>query len=161
DTKRNSIAFTGPDGARGTLAYDRLVLATGSLGFRPNIPGLAEHAFGVEQMDEAIKLDKHIHALAKRPASKVRDTVGVGGGGFTGIETATEMPERLRAILGRGANIRVVIVERNEVIAPQTGDNPRPVIAKAIRDCGVEIILGVGVTSVDEGGVTLSNGQRI
>src|SRR5215813_9589882 len=140
DTKRNSIAFTGPDGARGALAYDRLVLATGSTGFRPNIPGLAEHAFGVEQMDEAIKLDAHIHALAKRSASKARNTVVVAGGGFTGIETATELPERLRAILGRDANIRVVIVERNEVIAPQTGDNPRPVIAKAIRDCGVEII---------------------
>ena len=51
-----------------TLDYDRLVLATGSTGFRPNIPGLAEHAFGVEQIDEAIKLDEHIHALAKRPA---------------------------------------------------------------------------------------------
>ena len=54
-----------------------------------------------------------------------------------------------------------MIVERNELIAAQTGDNPRPVIAKAIRDAGVETILGVGVTAVDEGGVTLSNGERI
>ena len=54
-----------------------------------------------------------------------------------------------------------MIVERNELIAPQTGDNPRPAIAKAIRDCGVETILGVGVTTVDESGVTLSNGERI
>jgi NADH dehydrogenase len=115
--------------------------------------------FGVDLMEEAIKLDQHIHTLAKRPASKARNTVVVAGGGFTGIETATEMPERLRAILG--VNIRVVIVERNEKIAAQTGDNPRPVIAKAIRDCGVETILGVGVTAVDESGVTLSNGERI
>ena len=161
DSEAGSIIFTGPDGRLGTLAYDRLVLASGSTGFRPNIPGLEQHAFGVEQMDEAIKLDRHIHALAKRPASKARNTVVVAGGGFTGIETATEMPGRLRAILGRDANIRVVIVERNKLIAAQTGDNPRPVIAKAIRDCGVETILGVGVTAVDENGVTLSNGERI
>jgi NADH:ubiquinone reductase (H+-translocating) len=161
DSEAGSITFTGPDGRLGTLAYDRLVLATGSTGFRPNIPGLEQHAFGVEQMDEAIKLDRHIHALAKRPASKARNTVVVAGGGFTGIETATEMPGRMRAILGRDANIRVVIVERNELIAAQTGDNPRPVIAKAIRDCGVETILGVGVTAVDEKGVALSNGERI
>jgi NADH dehydrogenase len=161
DSVSGLVSFTGSDGSLETLAYDRLVLATGSTGFRPNIPGLAEHAFGVEQMDEAIKLDAHIHALAKRPDSKARNTVVVAGGGFTGIETATEMPGRLRTILGRDAGIRVVIVERNELIAAQTGDNPRPVIAKAIRDAGVETILGVGVTAVDEGGVTLSNGERI
>jgi NADH dehydrogenase len=161
DSASGLVSFTEPSGILETLAYDRLVLATGSTGFRPNIPGLVEHAFGVEQMDEAIKLDAHIHALAKRPDSKARNTVVVAGGGFTGIETATEMPGRLRAILGGDADIRVVIVERNELIAAQTGENPRPVIAKAIRDGGVETILGVGVTAVDEGSVTLSNGERI
>ena len=161
NTRSSSIVFTEPDGRLDTLTYDRLVLATGSTGFRPNIPGLAEHAFGVEQIDEAVKLDAHLHALAKRPDSKTRNTVIVAGGGFTGIETATEMPERLRAILGRDADIRVVIVERSQLIAAQTGANPRPVIAEAIRDVGVETILGVGVTAIDEGGVTLSNGERI
>ena len=115
----------------------------------------------VDLMDEAIKLDHHLHALSKRPSSKARNTVVVAGGGFPGIETATEMPLRLRAILGKDADIRVVLVERGGLIAPQTGDNPRPMIAKAIRDAGAETILGVGVTALDEVGVTLSNGQRI
>jgi len=81
------VSFVGSDGKLETLEYDRLVLAAGSRGFRPNVPGLAEHAFGVEQMDEAIKLDAHLHGLAKRPSSKARNTVVVAGGGFTGIET--------------------------------------------------------------------------
>lgn len=161
DSASALVSFVGPEGKLETLDYDRLVLAAGSRGFRPNVPGLAEHAFGVELMEEAIKLDHHLHGLAKLPSSKARNTVVVAGGGFTGIETATEMPGRLRAILGRDADIRVVIVERNNVIAPQTGDNPRPVIAKAIRDAGVEVILSVGVTTVDANGVTLSNGQHI
>ncbi len=161
DSASALVSFVGPEGKLETLDYDRLVLAAGSRGFRPNIPGLAEHAFGVELMEEAIKLDQHLHGLAKLPSSKARNTVVVAGGGFTGIETATEMPGRLRAILGRDADIRVVIVERNNVIAPQTGDNPRPVIAKAIRDAGVEVILSVGVTTVDANGVTLSNGEHI
>ena len=161
DSASALVSFVGPEGKLETLDYDRLVLAAGSRGFRPNVPGLAEHAFGVELMEEAIKLDHHLHGLAKLPSSKARNTVVVAGGGFTGIETATEMPGRLRAILGRDADIRVVIVERNNVIAPQTGDNPRPVIAKAIRDAGVEVILSVGVTTVDANGVTLSNGEHI
>jgi NADH dehydrogenase len=161
DSASGLASFVGPDGKLETLAFDRLVLATGSTGFRPNVPGLTQHAFGVDLMDEAIKLDHHLHALAKQPSSKARNTVVVAGGGFTGIETATEMPDRLRSILGNDADIRVVIVERNDVIAPQTGDNPRPVIAKAIRNTGVETILGVGVASLDQSGVTLSNGERI
>jgi NADH:ubiquinone reductase (H+-translocating) len=161
DSASGLVSFTGPDGSLETLAYDRLILATGSAGFRPNIPGLAEHAFGVDLMDEAIKLDQHLHALAKQPSSKARNTVVVAGGGFTGIETATEMPQRLRAIFGHDADIRVLIVERNALIAPQTGDNPRPVITKAIRDGGVEIMLGVGVIALDATGVNLSNGDRI
>jgi NADH dehydrogenase len=161
DTEARSVAFINGGGQLREMTYDRLILATGSTGFRPKVPGLAEHAFGVEVIDEAIKLDAHLHALAKRPASKARNTVVVAGAGFTGIETATEIPERLRAILGSDAEIRVVLVERGQLIAPQTGDNPRPVIAKAIRDAGVETILGVGVTAIDENSVTLSNGKRI
>jgi NADH dehydrogenase len=161
DSASSLVSFVGPDGKLETLAYDRLVLAAGSTGFRPNVPGLKEHAFGVDLIDEAIKLDQHLHMLAKRPPSKARNTVVVAGGGFTGIETGTEMPERLRAILGEDADIRVVIVERNALIAPQTGDNPRPVIATAIHAAGVETILGVSVTSLDESGVTLSNDERI
>jgi NADH dehydrogenase len=161
NTASGLTTFVGPGGKLETLTYDRLVLATGSTGFRPNVPGLAQHAFGVEQMHEAIKLDRHLHALAKQPASKARNTVVVAGGGFTGIETATEMPRRLRTILGNNADIRVVLVERGELIAPQTGKNPRPVIAKAIGDAGVETILGVGVTALDESGVMLSNGLHI
>ena len=54
-------------------------------------------------LDDAIALDKHLHRLADRPAVNGRDTVVVAGGGFTGIEAATEMPSRLREILGKDA----------------------------------------------------------
>ena len=136
-------------------------MATGSRLFRPNIPGLAEHGFSVDSLDDAIALDRHLHSLADRPASTARDTVVVAGGGFTGIEAATEMPARLRAILGKNAKPRVIIVDRNEAIAPDMGAGPRPVIEDALRKLGVETRLGVGVAALDKSGVTLSNGERI
>ncbi|HWV53244.1 NAD(P)/FAD-dependent oxidoreductase [Pseudorhodoplanes sp.] len=161
NTGSGSVVFTAPGGGSNILPYDRLVLAAGSTGFRPNIQGLAEYGFGVDMIEEAIRLDRHLHALPDRPASKARNTVVVAGGGFTGIETATEMPERLRTILGKDADIRVVIVERGEAIAKQIGDDPRPAIMKALGELGVETMLGIGVTSVDETGAVLSNGDRI
>lgn len=161
DTRSRSIEVASKALRRHTMPYDRLVLATGSRLFRPEIPGLAEHAFSVDQLDDAIKLDRHIHGLAGRAASSARDTVVVAGGGFTGIEVATEMPARLRKILGPDAKIRVVIVERGAAIAPDMGAEPRPVIEKALAECGVETRLNVGVAALDDAGVTLSDGTRI
>ena len=160
DTKAREVGIAASGGKRKKLSYDRLVVATGSRLFRPNIPGLAEHGFSVDSLDDAIALDKHLHGLADRPAANGRDTVVVAGGGFTGIEAATEMPARLRKS-GSGAKPRVIIVERNKAIAPDMGEGPRPTIEDALKQVGVETRLGVGVASLDKSGVTLSDGERI
>ncbi|WP_339035185.1 NAD(P)/FAD-dependent oxidoreductase [Bradyrhizobium symbiodeficiens] len=161
DTKSKLVKIANAKGTKKSLSYDRLVVTTGSRLFRPNIPGLAEHGFSVDSLDDAITLDKHLHGLAKRPATTGRDTVVVAGGGFTGIEAATEMPARLREILGTSAKTRVIIVERSDAIAPDMGAGPRPVIEEALRKVGVETRIGAGVASLDESGVTLSSGEHI
>jgi NADH dehydrogenase len=161
DPASMSVAIVGPNGTQRSLHYDRLVLAAGSQGFKPEIPGLAEFGFSVDQLDDAVELDRHLEGLAKQPCSPARDTVVVAGGGFTGIEVATEMPSRLRAILGPKADIRVIIVDRNDVIAPAMGPNPRPLIQRALREAGVQTTLGVGVSMLNERSVTLSDGQNI
>ncbi|WP_441252385.1 NAD(P)/FAD-dependent oxidoreductase [Tardiphaga sp. 71_E8_N1_1] len=161
DTASRIVQVATANNKRQSLSYDRLVVATGSRLFRPNIPGLAEHGFSVDNLDDAIALDKHLHGLADRPTSNGRDTIVVAGGGFTGIEAATEIPARLRAILGKDARPRVIIVERNSAIAPDMGEGPRPIIEEALRKLGVETRLGAGVASLDASGITLSDGERI
>ncbi|MGM4932079.1 NAD(P)/FAD-dependent oxidoreductase [Tardiphaga sp. 619_E2_N8_5] len=161
DTASRIVQVATANNKRQSLSYDRLVVATGSRLFRPNIPGLAEHGFSVDNLDDAIALDKHLHGLADRPASNGRDTIVVAGGGFTGIEAATEIPARLRTILGKDAKPRVIIVERNSAIAPDMGEGPRPIIEEALRKLGVETRLGAGVASLDASGITLSDGERI
>ncbi|SAK58239.1 FAD-dependent pyridine nucleotide-disulfide oxidoreductase [Caballeronia hypogeia] len=161
DVDRNQAHVIAADGSRSTLNYDRLVLATGSRLFRPQIPGLAEHTFSVDQVDEAAALEAHIAQLASLPETSARNTVVVAGGGFTGIETAAEMPARLRAALGEDAKARVMIVERDREIGPDLGAGPRPVITQALEALGVEWRLGAAVTSVDANGITTSDGERI
>ncbi|MCK1369303.1 FAD-dependent oxidoreductase [Bradyrhizobium sp. 62] len=161
NTEARTVQIRPAKGPRKTLSYDRLVVTTGSRLFRPNIPGLAEHGFSVDSLNDAVALDKHLHGLAERPAVNGRDTVVVAGGGFTGIEAATEIPARLREILGPNARTRVVIVDRNIAIAPDMGASARPVIEEALRKIGVETRLGAGVAALDETGVTLSSGEHI
>src|SRR5262249_19553239 len=134
DATGKSAVVVGPDGERHGISYDRLVLAAGSRGFKPDVPGLAKHGFSVDQMEDAITLDRHLSDLAKRPSTPARNTVVVAGGGFTGIEVATEMPSRLRALFGPEAKVRVVIVDRSQVIAPAMGPSPRPMIENALRE---------------------------
>jgi NADH:ubiquinone reductase (H+-translocating) len=161
NTEARTVEIATAKGATKTLSYDRLVVATGSRLFRPNIPGLAQHGFSVDTLDDAVALDKHLHGLAKRPAVNGRETVVVAGGGFTGIEAATEMPARLRDIFGKDAKPRIIIVERNIAIAPDMGEGARPIIEEALRKVDVETRLGAGVASLDQSGVTLSNGEHI
>lgn len=161
DPDASCVTVLSPDGASTSLPYDRLILAAGSDGFTPPIPGLAEFGFAATQLAEAVALDRHLHALAEKPSSPARNTVVVGGAGFTGLEFATEMPARLRGILGETADIRVIIVDRSEHVAPAMGEMPRPYIEQRLRDLGIETRMNLGIAGLDEHGVTLSDGSRI
>ncbi len=137
------------------------MLASGSTLAHPDVPGLRQHAFNVDQRDDAAALEVHLQALAHEPPSVERNTVVVVGGGFTGIEAAAEMPARLRSVLGPDADVRVIVVERAQHIGPELGASPRPLILEALAHCGVTLRLGASVTAVGADGVTLSSGERI
>lgn len=161
DTDKRIVEAAGNPEDRFTIQYDRLVVATGSQLFRPPVPGLAEFGFSVDSLEDAVALDKHLHKLAKQPETDARNTVVVAGGGFTGIEAATELPARLREIFGPNAKTRVIIVDRSDAIAPDMGADPRPIIEKALQDLGVEMRMKVGVAALTKNGVKLSDGSEI
>ena len=160
DVDQQSIEVSTTDGNKQTLSYDRFILATGSTTFMPPIPGLTEYGFSVSTLEDAEKLDQHLKNLANKPANAARNTVVVAGGGLTGLETVTEMPERLRSILGE-TDVRVVLVDSSTEIGAAMGDQAATVIREALTELGVEGKAGLRVTALDATGVTLSNGERI
>ncbi|WP_347987178.1 FAD-dependent oxidoreductase [Methylomonas sp. AM2-LC] len=161
DAARQELEVVNFDGKHTTLAFDRLVLATGSQLFLPNLPGIKEYSFNVDQLSCAIELDEHLQALSTKPESIARNTVVVAGGGFTGLETAADMPGRLRNILGSDANIQVVVLERESDIGPDLGPVPRPCITEALAECGVEVKTSAAVVAIDAESVLISTGERI
>ncbi|TDQ00815.1 NAD(P)/FAD-dependent oxidoreductase [Labedaea rhizosphaerae] len=154
DTAARTVTTIGRDGTPAQLTYDRLVLASGSQVVRPTLPG-AEHVFDIDTLTGAAALDAHLRRLPDRPAGPGRFTAVVVGAGFTGLEIATELVGRLPA------EGKVVLVERMDAIGPELGAGPRPAIAKALADLGVEVRLATSVDEVAGDEVRLSDGSVV
>nr|WP_260611362.1 FAD-dependent oxidoreductase [Streptomyces sp. WAC04770] len=110
DTARRTLTAVDRTGGAREIAYDGLVLATGSRLVRPEIPG-AGHLHDVDTLAGATALDAHLHALPDFPKDQSEDrpegtsavaparwTAVVVGSGATGLEVATELVHRLRTI---------------------------------------------------------------
>jgi NADH dehydrogenase len=145
-----------------TYGYDRLVLASGSHVVKPAVPGLREFGFDVDTYDGAVRLQHHLRRLADDPPAPGAASVVVVGAGLTGIEAASELPNRLRTLFADGrVTPRVVLVDHNTRVGSDMGRSARPVIEQALSDNGVEIRTAVSVVEVGTDGVSLSSGERL
>src|SRR6266508_2781507 len=93
DAKR--VGMVDPEGNRGGMSYDRLVLAVGSVNKLLPIPGVAEHAHGFRSIGEALYLRDHLvrqielaDATDDPAEREARCTFVVVGAGYTGTEVA-------------------------------------------------------------------------
>jgi NADH:quinone reductase (non-electrogenic) len=139
DTAAKAVTLAAGD----RLAYDRLVVATGSRMRRPPVPG-AETVFSVDTQAEAIAFDRRLREIARDVAEP---TIPVVGAGFTGIELALELRDRLLAHGAGGAaeRLRIVLIDRTEAVGRVLGPGPRPEIEAAMAAAGVELRLGATV----------------
>lgn len=158
-TAHRTVTVVGRDGETAEINWERLILATGSRLVRPGVPG-AELLHNVDTLPAAAALDSHLHRLPDLPPGAGRYTAVVVGAGFTGLEIATELVDRLGA-LATPEPVRVVLVERADTVGPELGSGPRPQIRAALASLGVEQYLGVGLSAVEPEGVVLSDGTRI
>jgi NADH:ubiquinone reductase (H+-translocating) len=163
DLTEQTVAVATASGQR-TLPYDRLVFALGSQLLRPNVPGLAEHSFDVDTYSGAVRLNTHLESLPGLPESLGQFTVVVVGAGLTGIEAATEMPGKLRAVLAQANTtrpFRVILADHQPWVGSDLGESARPVIEEALAALRIETRLGIDIASISPSGVMLTSGEEI
>lgn len=163
DPHRKTVTVETANGAI-SVSYGRLVLAAGSQLRRPDLPGVREHAFSVDTHQDAVTLERHLQALPARPGAPGQYTVVVVGSGLAGVETAAEMVGRLRPIAvrqGPERAMRVMLLERNDTVAPGLGAQARAVVVEALGALGVQMRTGVTVTGVSPAGLSLQGGEWV
>ncbi|MFD3746828.1 NAD(P)/FAD-dependent oxidoreductase [Nocardia sp. NPDC058633] len=130
------------------LAYDELIYALGSTAETTLVPGVAEHAFTLDDPRLAHEFAGKLSALAARGGS-----VAVCGGGLTGIEAATEIAES-------HPGLRVTLISSGEPGA-MMGDKARTHLRKALDRLGIVREIGVRVAEARPDAVELADGTVI
>ncbi|HYH50169.1 MAG TPA: NAD(P)/FAD-dependent oxidoreductase [Acidimicrobiia bacterium] len=152
------------------IAYDTLVLATGSANAYFGNPDLAERTIGMKALDEALRLRNHVLSCLER-AAQCTDPVEqaewltfvIVGGGPTGVEYAGALAELLDMVLGQDfpelsrGNGRVVLVEGADrllgVFHPKLG----AYAAATLKSRGVEVRLSTLVREATDRAAIVSS----
>lgn len=159
DTGQQKVAIKTASSELKTHDYDRLILASGSHLYCPLLPGLSTFGFNVDTYSAAHHLAKHLHSLHKKPA-KGRYTAVIVGGGFTGLEVATDLIKRLKNLAKDKNDVRVIIVDHNE-IGSTLGAEPNRVIQNALHELKIETKTNVHVSSIEQDQIILDSGEVI
>lgn len=141
------------------LSYDRLIVATGSRMRRPPVPG-AETSYSVDSQAEAIAFDTRLAEIARKGTVP---TIAVVGAGFTGIELVLELRDRLLIHGGAEAaeRARIVLIDRADVVGPELGPGPRPVIEEALREARVELYLDAQISELAADRIAFADGTSL
>jgi NADH:quinone reductase (non-electrogenic) len=168
-----TVTYTDPEGGSHSLAYDRLVLAAGSVNKLLPIPGVAEHAHGFRGVAEALYLRDHVIRQVELAAATddpeerdARCTFVVVGAGYTGTEVAAQGPLFTRAIAKRhreldGQRMRWILLDVAKKVLPELDPRLSRAADKVLRKRGVEVSMGNSVREATSEGVHLTNGDFV
>ena len=169
DLDRRTVHFDdGPP-----LEYDELVLAAGAVTATYGVPGVAEHAFGLKNLADALGLRAHVlHQFERVAVDRSLIDEGVlnfviAGGGPTGVELAGGLVELFDRVLVKDfptldvRRARVVLVEPADRLLSMFSPRLSGMARRTLAGRGVEVVLGVGVAGTDGKVVELTDGSRV
>jgi NADH dehydrogenase len=173
DIESRTITYAGPEGGTGTLSYDRLVLAVGSVNKLLPIKGIAENAHGFRGMPEAVYLRDHLTRQVELAANTddpeeraARCTFVVVGAGYTGTEVAAQGQLFTAALARRrselsGQRMRWMLLDLAPRVLPELDPRLSTTADRVLRRRGVEVLMGTSIDEATKDGVRLTDGQTV
>jgi NADH dehydrogenase len=170
DTDAKSLTLADDD----VLTYDALVLATGSTTNFYGKSDVEQHALGLKDLPEALRLRNHVLTCLERAVIEPEGddrrrhlTFCIVGAGPTGVEFAGALAELVRLVLPREypeldpRDVRIVLVEGTDRVLPSFTPRLSAYAKRALERMGVEVRCNSLVASADDRSVTLVDGTHI
>ena len=167
------VDVRGGDGDIHRLRYDSLVLALGGITHTFGIPGIEEHAVGMKSLADAFSLrNRMIEVLERADLEEDADerqaqlTFLVGGGGFSGVETAGEIEDFVRRVRGRyfhkvrPEEIHAYLVELRDQILPEMPPEMGASARRQLERRGFVVLSGTPLREVRENEVVIGDGDH-
>lgn len=129
------------------FAYDRLVLALGGQTPMDRVPGCADHAIPFRTIQDADRLSEKLRHLEASDRDRIR--VAIVGGGYSGVELACKLADRL------GERGRVRLVEASDTILRSSAEFNRSAATKSLEDRGIWIDLETTVDRLSADSISL------
>ena len=171
DHGRRTVTVTGEMGFEHPLSYDVLVVTAGGVTRTFPIPGVAEEAIGMKNIEEAAAVRDRVltrfDLAAGVPPGPARDrllTFVVIGGGFAGVEVFGELRSLATALLRRYPEIKAEdihfhLIELADRILPEVSARTARWVVGNLTARGARVHLRTSVTSVVGGVVQTSTGE--
>lgn len=172
DTEARVVTVLGGDGDLHRLSYDWLVLALGGVTHTFGIPGIDRYAMGMKTLADAFSLRNRIIEMFERaeleedPAARAAQlTFVVGGGGFSGVETAGELEDFVRRVrrryyrkIGR-RQVRTYLVELGDRLLGEQTPEMGAYARRRLERRGYRVLLGTAIKEVREDEVIVAHGD--
>ena len=160
DVNNSYVEFMGDRGVKGMMYYDHLVIACGSDVNLGLIPGMADHAFPLKTVGDAVALRYHV--LQQMENAEIADSVDlrkwylsfiIVGGGFSGVEVAGEINDLVRGTRKYYRNIpkeeiKVTLIHSRDQILPEVTSDLRDFARIKMEQAGVKVVLNKRVSYV-------------
>lgn len=171
DLAQRTVHYLG-EGA-GTLHYDQLVLAVGVQANLHLVRGMAQYALPLKTLGDALFLRNRVIARLEQAELQPMDEARrwltsfvVIGGGFSGVETAGELLDFLRASLRyypriRPEDVRVVLLHGQDRLLPELSGSLGEFAGRRMVRNGIEVRLNARAVRIDDRHVTLADGEII
>jgi NADH dehydrogenase len=166
-----TATITPPVGEPWEESYDIIVVTAGAVTRTFPIPGVADQAIGMKNIEEAIAVrDRMLTNFEKAstlPAGPLRDrllTFVVVGGGFAGVETYGEMRSFASSLIAQYPtltfdDVHFHLIEAMGRIMPEVSLKTSLWVIKNLEQRGAPVHLDTQLTSAVDGKIELSTGE--
>ena len=171
DTAKRVVHYVGA--GPGMLPYHQLVLACGTTANIDVVAGMGEHALPLKTLGDALflrnRVIEQLEQAELQPDEQQRRWIlsfVVVGGGFSGVETAGELVDFLRASLRyykriRLADLHIALLHSGDRLLPELSHRLGAFTLRKMRARGVDVRLNTPVVRVTEKEVGLASGETI